>query len=97
MASLMGWIKYENEPVWWDPDERTMVVVYGPPNPRDTPAVWSASLTPTETPYNEVQDDLFVVLRIDWTERDGEPAEVIETRISEAGVRETLTEFGIDI
>ena len=91
----MSWIKLKGEPVWWDPDESEMIAVYGPPKPWDTPAVWSSDLPPSEAPFNEVQDDVFVIIQFEWADREGEPAKVVSTEYSEGKLREKLEGIGI--
>lgn len=93
----MSWIKHRGERVWWNPDEHLMVMVYSPPNPSSTPTVWSSDLARPDVPFNEVQDDTSIILRMDWSERDGEPAEVVRTVYSEERVREELEEIGIQM
>lgn len=95
----MGWIKVQNpsEPIWWNSETGEMVVMYGPPNPRDSPSVWQSDTTSADAPGNEIQDNLFVILCIDWTEREGEPSRVIKTAFSEPNARAELEKLGIPI
>lgn len=93
----MGWIKYEDDLVWWNSNTGEMVIAYRPPNPRDTPAIWASDAPPSDTPFNEVQDDLFIILKLDWTERKKDPAEVVSTVLTEERVREVVSDMGISV